>query len=317
MSTSLEQVERLLAEIPYAQAHPGITVAALASEFGISQAQARRDLTLAMMCGLPGQLPGDLIEVDLDELEGDGVVYLSNAGALDRPLRLTATQAVSLQLALSVIGEVAPRRIARAVTGLRDKIAQASSQASSSIDVQVPAGDPAIRDGLVGAISRGERVTLTYAGHASGAVTHPTVDPFRVFVRDGLAYLSAYAVDRQGWRTYRLDRITQVMAAGESAQSHGQPDLDSWGRELASGEPARLHLTADGAWVAEYHPIDKVVRHRDGTVEITLPIVDPAWFVRLLLRLRSSVLSVKPAQYASQTKAEAADALAAYRTLVA
>ena len=80
MSTSLEQVERLLAEIPYAQAHPGVTLAALAQEFGVSAAQARRDLTLAMMCGLPGQLPGDLIEVDLDELEGEGRVVFRYDG---------------------------------------------------------------------------------------------------------------------------------------------------------------------------------------------------------------------------------------------
>lgn len=315
MSTSLEQVERLLAEIPYAQAHPGITLAALAQEFGITPDQARRDLTLAMMCGLPGQLPGDLIEVDLDELEGEGVVYLSNAGALDRPLRLTAPQAVSLQLALSVIGDVAPRRIARAVAGLRDKIAQASTRAAS-IDVQVLAGEPAIREDLSDAISRGDRVRLTYAGQGGGAVSQPTVDPHRIVVRDGVAYLWAYAVDRRDWRTYRLDRITEVAAAGESAEAHGEPDIDSWAHQLAGGQRAQVHLDAAGAWVAEYHPIDKVVRHRDGTVDITLPIVDPAWFVRLLLRLGGSVLAVKPVEYAEQARTQAAEALAAYGRLV-
>ena len=47
------------------------------------------------MCGLPGGYPDDLIDVDLDALEGpdgvrtDGVIRVSNADYLARPLRLS------------------------------------------------------------------------------------------------------------------------------------------------------------------------------------------------------------------------------------
>ena len=88
MSTSADQVARLLALIPYLQARPGITLADAAAAFSISQKQLMADLWVAFMCGLPGGMPGDLIEVDMDAVEGEGVIRLSNAAVLSKPLRL-------------------------------------------------------------------------------------------------------------------------------------------------------------------------------------------------------------------------------------
>ena len=50
--------------------------------------------------------PGDLIDVDLDALEepeGDGVIRVSNADYLSRPLRLTPTEATALIVALRAL----------------------------------------------------------------------------------------------------------------------------------------------------------------------------------------------------------------------
>ena len=55
MSTSADQVARLLALIPYLQARPGITLADAAAAFSISQKQLMADLWVAFMCGLPGR----------------------------------------------------------------------------------------------------------------------------------------------------------------------------------------------------------------------------------------------------------------------
>ena len=58
------------------------------------------DLKVLFMCGLPGGYPDDLIDVDIDALEGpdglraDGVIRVSNADYLARPLRLTPDRGV-------------------------------------------------------------------------------------------------------------------------------------------------------------------------------------------------------------------------------
>ena len=58
------------------------------------------------MCGLPGGYPDDLIDVDLDALEGpeaDGVIRVTNADYLARPLRLTPTEATAMIVALRAL----------------------------------------------------------------------------------------------------------------------------------------------------------------------------------------------------------------------
>ena len=58
--TSQEQVARLLAMVPYLQAHPGIGVAEVAADFGITRRQLLADLNVLWMCGLPGGLPDEI-----------------------------------------------------------------------------------------------------------------------------------------------------------------------------------------------------------------------------------------------------------------
>jgi proteasome accessory factor C len=56
-SANEERLPRLLALVPYLQARPGIDVARAAADFGVSETQLRKDLTLLWMCGLgsPGE----------------------------------------------------------------------------------------------------------------------------------------------------------------------------------------------------------------------------------------------------------------------
>ncbi|HYU04558.1 MAG TPA: DeoR family transcriptional regulator, partial [Jatrophihabitantaceae bacterium] len=70
MTGERERLPRLLALVPYLQAHDGIAIEQAAADFGITEDQLRRDLQLLWMCGLPGHSPGDLIDLSFD---GDSV----------------------------------------------------------------------------------------------------------------------------------------------------------------------------------------------------------------------------------------------------
>ena len=80
---------------------PGIGVGQAAADFGVTEAQLRRDLQLLWMCGLPGHGPGDLIDLSF---EGDTVSVIFDAG-MSRPLRLTAEEALALVVALRTLAE--------------------------------------------------------------------------------------------------------------------------------------------------------------------------------------------------------------------
>ncbi len=89
-----EQVTRLLTLVPFLHARGSVDLAAAAELLGVSRDQVVSDLKVLYMCGLPGGYPDDLIDVDIDALEGedgDGVIRVANADYLDRPLRLSPT----------------------------------------------------------------------------------------------------------------------------------------------------------------------------------------------------------------------------------
>jgi proteasome accessory factor C len=102
MTGERERLPRLLALVPYLQAHQGVSTAEAAADFAISEEQLRRDLQLLWMCGLPGHGPGDLIDLSF---EGDTVSVLFDAG-MSRPLRLSTEEALTLAIGLRALVEI-------------------------------------------------------------------------------------------------------------------------------------------------------------------------------------------------------------------
>jgi proteasome accessory factor C len=109
MAGAKDQVARLLTLVPYLHSHPQVRLDETARAVGSTPEQVVKDLGVLFMCGLPGGYPDDLIDVDIDALEGpdgvrsDGVIRVSNADYLARPLRLTPTEATAIIVALRAL----------------------------------------------------------------------------------------------------------------------------------------------------------------------------------------------------------------------
>src|SRR3712207_6095013 len=98
-----DQVARLLTLVPYLHARGQVRLEDAARVLDVTQEQVLSDLKVLFMCGLPGGYPDDLIDVDIEALEdpeSDGVIKVSNADYLARPMRLTATEASAVVVAL-------------------------------------------------------------------------------------------------------------------------------------------------------------------------------------------------------------------------
>ena len=91
------RLARLLNLVPYFIANPGISPAEAAEELGVSTTQLMTDLNQLWVCGLPGYGPGDLIDLSFSE---ESIEVTFSAG-IDRPLRLTSTEATALLIALA------------------------------------------------------------------------------------------------------------------------------------------------------------------------------------------------------------------------
>ena len=267
MSTSVEQVSRLLALVPYLQAHPDADLAETAAAFGVTQRRLLADLEVLWFVGLPGGLPGDLIDIDMDAVQAHGRIRLTNAEYLSRPMRFTIDEVTSLIVALRAVREVTGGAAGEAVESALAKLSTvAGAQESRRVEFAVATSDSPVRDRLAEAIADGVAVRLTYDGLTRAETTRPVVEPHRLTVRDGFVYLEAWSRDRDDWRTFRLDRVAAVEVADGGVADHGEPPrFDAgWLEVRAEAALVGITVTERARWIAD----EARIGHRNKIIVI-------------------------------------------------
>jgi proteasome accessory factor C len=319
--TSQAQVRRLLSLVPYLREHDGAAMVDVATAFGITPKTLREDLNVLWMCGMPGLSPGDLIDIDMDAVDGEGVIHLSNADYLTRPLRLSADEALALVLALRTVREIAgPGKRDAVDRALRKLEAATGDLATGQASVRVTTARDEIQARVNEGLQLGLRLDLTYDVASRAETTRRMVDPLRVFVLDGYGYLEAWCYSAVALRTFRLDRIAAVEVTDTPVAQHDVvlKDLTAgWFETLQDAPVVTLALLPSAAWVAEYYPTEEATTHPDGSMTISVRVTDPAWLRGLLLRLAGGARVLSP-RGAGDSAAEAAqEALDQYAVLLA
>ena len=314
------QVERMLALVPYLRQREGISVEEVAREFEVRPAQIVKDLKVLWFCGLPDAVMGDLIEIDMDAVEGEGVIRLGNADYLSRPLRLAPHEALALVVALRSLREVSGPEERDAVERALGKLEAATggvSAVADTVDVHVDQVDPEIRTAVDEALRDSRRMHIRYYVPARDETTERDVDPMRLVFSEGHGYLEAWCHRAEEGRLFRLDRISAATVLDAAAEPPAEARPKDLSRGLFSPDPddplAVLDLTANAAWVAEYYPTESVERHQGGGVRISLRYSDEGWLQRLVLQLGGEGTLVEPRTVAERVRARADAALAAYR----
>ncbi|GAA3603056.1 helix-turn-helix transcriptional regulator [Microlunatus ginsengisoli] len=318
--TSQAQVRRLLSLVPYLREHDGAKLTDVAEAFGITVKTLRDDLNVLWMCGMPGLTPGDLIDIDMDAVETEGKIHLSNADYLPRPLRLSTDEALALMLALRTLREIAgPGRrdaIERALAKLE---LAAGHQPTDRAEVDVAAGRADIRARVTDGLQRGKRLDLTYDVASRAETTRRQVDPLRLFVLEGAGYLDAWCYLAGDLRTFRLDRMAAVEVTETDVAPHPGvvlKDLSGgWFASLADAPLVTLDLAPWSSWVAEYYPTESVAPRPDGGLRVSLRVSDPAWLTGLVLRLGGGATVVTPRGAGDSARESAQEALDQYAAL--
>jgi proteasome accessory factor C len=325
MSTSSgarDQVNRLLALVPYLRAREAVSVEEAAREFGVRPATIRRDISVLMFCGLPGLGMGDLIEVDFDALEGEDVIRLSNADYLTRPLRLDSTEAAALVVGLRALLEGSATDEREVIQRALHKIEEAAGEAAgiaAHVDLRpsVDADEQAMAQRLAQAVAAGRQVRLSHRSPVRDEVTTRVVDPIAVSHADGHGYLDAWDHSVEDRRLFRVDRVTEAeLLDGPVGEHAAMEPLDLEQGVFRPAEDAllaSLRLTAQARWLTEYYPVDSAVEEPGGGLTVTLRVADPAWLVRLLLPLGDTARLVEPAELADRVRETAQAALDHYR----
>ena len=319
-----DQVARLLTLVPYLHTHGQVRLDDAAQVLGVTPEQLLGDLKVLLMCGLPGGYPDDLIDVDLDALEGpeaDGVIRVTNADYLARPLRLTPTEATAIIVALRALRASATEETREVVDRALAKLEAAAAEGSA-----VPQIDPGqeseqrlaqarLEDDLQDAVTRRRQVRLSYYVPSRDEQSERTVDPRGVVTAHGFRYLDAWCHSAEAPRLFRLDRIQRAEVLDEPIATEPEPPRDLGDGLFTRADdttPVTLRLDRQARWIVEYYPVERVRPLRDGAMEVDLLIADERWLQRLLLRLAPHARVTSPPELQTRLVDDARTTLSLY-----
>ncbi|MFT3662376.1 MAG: WYL domain-containing protein [Gordonia sp. (in: high G+C Gram-positive bacteria)] len=302
---------RLLAMVPYFQARPGIELSVAAAELGVTEKQLTRDLEQLFVCGLPGHSGGDLIDIQF----WDGYVNVVFTAGIDRPLRLTGTEAsvllVALRMLLDAQGALDPDAIRRAIT----KIEAAAGSSAVVHDDAAPSEPPAsapIRE----AVAARRALRIRYHTPSRDAVTDRVVDPIGVQVIDGHTYLDAWCRESGGRRNFRFDRVRRAQVLDEPARPPAEAAAEpiTMPTHDASLPVALIEIDPDMRWVVEYHQARPLGEPADGEPLLAeLTYASPEWLARLVQSFGGRVRIVSDDEASRAVRESIAAAAAAAR----
>ncbi|MEV6273132.1 YafY family protein [Kribbella sp. NPDC051936] len=247
----IETSARLLKLLSLLQQPKEWSGAALAGELGVGVRTVRRDVDKLRNLGYP-----------VDAVPGVAG-YRLGAGAALPPLLLDDEEAVAVAVGLRAAaqGTVAGTEEAsvRALTKL-EQVLPSRLRYRIELLQQItvtPASGPSVQPDVllaVAAASRDhQRLRFDYCNH-DGTATARTTEPHRLVHTGRRWYLVAWDVDRDDWRTFRVDRIAPRIPTGPRFTPREVPELATTNRGVAYGGyryRARVVVHAPAAEVAD------------------------------------------------------------------
>lgn len=313
-----EQVGRLLVLVPYLHQRGEVRISEAAEALGVDVAQVEKDLRVLFMCGLPGGFPDDLINVDLDALEGEGIIRVDNADYLARPVRFGPSEAAALVVALRAIEQSASPEtravVARTLAKLETAGAASAAQQMHVADDESPGAD--LLPVLQGAIDRGRQLEISYYVPSRDEQSSRTVEP-RAITRVGDAtYLDAWCHTANGDRAFRLDRIVTAVELTDAVSERAAEPRDlsgGWFRGDGETVAVTLRLQPPAQWVPEYYPVADTAPGPDGTLDVVIDIANESWLQQLLFRVAPYAEVIAPREFAEEFTANVRATLSLYQ----
>lgn len=247
---------RVLRLLDLLQSRPVWSGTELAERLGVTTRSIRRDIDRLRELGYP-----------VNAAHGPSGGYQLGAGRRLPPLLLDDAEAVAVAVCLRLaaggtiegLGEAAVRTLAKLDQVLPGRLraqVEAIHEATVTLDGATPSVDAQTLLSLARAVRETERVTFGYSGPRGSGERR--VEPYRLVATGRRWYLLAYDLDRDDWRTFRLDRIAAVHAGGWRFRPRAAPDAAEYVRRAISQWPyehvAKVRIEAPKSVVAQAIP---------------------------------------------------------------
>ena len=256
---ALDRISRLLDLIPYLSMKE-IRLEELSRRLQVDEAQLRRDLEIAFLCGLPGYTPDLLIDLTFDE----SYIAVSNPQSLNAPRRISDLERTTLLLGLSLLEvryfDVA--KVSSTVQNLRAKLNVGSSEDRNLDEIH---GESEEKTPLIeNAIAMEERLTFSYMDLTGRITKDRDVSPWRLILRRGQVILRCFDHERDGVREFLVHRMTDLDTREGGYQAE---------REWKGSEPQRATLVLSSTpmwWRRRNINLIDEISEKDGNFEVRI-----------------------------------------------
>ncbi|WP_134322881.1 helix-turn-helix transcriptional regulator [Cumulibacter soli] len=237
---------RVLALLDLLQSRPVWSGTELAERLGVTTRSIRRDVDRLRELGYP-----------VNSEHGAGGGYQLGAGRRLPPLLLSDDEAVAVAVCLRLaaggtvegLGEAAVRTLAKLDQVLPARLraeVEGIHESVITLDGDVSRVDSRTLLTLARAVRGRERVTFRYA--APRGSSDRRIEPYRMVATGRRWYLLAFDLDRDDWRTFRLDRMSDAVATGWRFAERDSPDAAAFVQRAISIAPyehvARVRIQA-------------------------------------------------------------------------
>ncbi len=288
---------RVLQLLSLLQTHRRWRSAELAAELDVTPRTVRRDIDRLRALGYP-----------VEATPGVDGGYRLAAGAHLPPLMLDDDEAVAIAVGLwsatsaplDGIEDTALRALAKIESLLPDRIRRRTTAITSNVSTyrwreEQATIDIAIVTTVTAACRDHEELRFAYVSRA-GEASDRLVQPHRLVSVDQRWYLLAWDLRRDGWRTFRLDRLGEPRPAGVRFEPRAVPGGDpaAYVADHLGSAPQpyeiTVHVEADLEAVHGRVPwlTDSATQRDDGTVDLLLRGGGPAQIATQIARLAAS-----------------------------
>ncbi len=298
--------------IEAARAGEKLDLRELCSNLQLSETELKQDIDVLNVVNFGGGSYVLYAEVQGGDVEVDPEPYGDNFA---RPARLLPLEAKALVAAIDLIGEHLPEG---SLASARQKVVDALGEdpAAEGLRITTARGDDSeVARVMSGAIAGSRLVEIEYYKENEDEFTSRTIEPYFLLNGQEGWYVHCYDLERDGPRSFRLDRIREATALDATFEPREgiEPDVSGWPStgEVPESRPARVWISPERArWAREDRRV--VEELADGAVIVELQFAGGEWLAREILKEAGDAVVLEPDE-ARRAVLEAAEELAGVR----
>lgn len=287
--------------IPYILENPGITTTELAEKFNTTQKQIEKDLQLIFLCGLPGYTPYELIDLTFE----DGIVSVIEPQVLNKPRKFSSSEMVVIKLGLEILREINAddvRKLTK-IDKILNKINSGADQNSFLLADQI--NSTLFYSQISLAISQKRILNIEYKSLAKDNLSKRKILPGRISMSNGNLYLSAYDIERQSDRVFKMELISSCDTGEIFKENPIQYNESDHVIELRVDEKLTNFIERNTSIIIAQQKVT-------GGLQVTLKVSNLEWLARSIVSFAPDIMVISPASLSEMVNQRVRDLLATY-----